>query len=324
MNSELTVFLFNYHFIYLNQIMMKTRVTRNFMLILWVMMVNLGLINYSYAIVTGPGSAWQYCRRITLSPATPDSNLQAKITLASGQYSNMRSDGGDLRFYDINNNSCSYWIETWDITGNSVIWVKAPIKGTTYLYMYYGNALAAKASNGATTFDFFDGFDGSSLGANWSSNSADGLIVVAGGAVTISALVDWARTNTPYIYSLFTPSSTSFWIETKHRETNYYCIRFLALNSIESTFPWDYGYFYDGSGAQSTANIYWNGWQSTKVARNTDYLTTWEITDGSTYNWYTFNYSTGAVIDTFNAKYEKKCQICFYKCYGIFRFVNQC
>ena len=43
-------------------------------------------VQSSFATVTGPGSAWQFCRKITLSAATPSADFQVKVTLAAGQY----------------------------------------------------------------------------------------------------------------------------------------------------------------------------------------------------------------------------------------------
>src|SRR4029079_2789132 len=35
------------------------------------MLVNFLFTQFTYAVVTGPGIAWQFCRRVTLAPATP-------------------------------------------------------------------------------------------------------------------------------------------------------------------------------------------------------------------------------------------------------------
>ena len=79
----------------------------------------LAFVQCTYA--TGPGPAWQFYRKITLSAATPLANFQVKLTLTAGQYTNMKSDGSDLRFYDVNNNVCSYWIEgVFNTTGTSL------------------------------------------------------------------------------------------------------------------------------------------------------------------------------------------------------------
>src|ERR1019366_7751179 len=82
----------------------------------------------SSAQVTGLGAAWQYVRKITLNTATPLTNFQVKVTLTTAllgnPYTNINSGGSDLRFYDMNNNSCNYWIEgTFNHAGTSTVWV---------------------------------------------------------------------------------------------------------------------------------------------------------------------------------------------------------
>ncbi len=87
------------------------------------LIMSIVLCNAANATVIGPGSAWSFCRKITLSAATPTANFQVKVSLITGQYSNMNVAGNDLRFYDINNNVCSYWIESWNNAATSVVWV---------------------------------------------------------------------------------------------------------------------------------------------------------------------------------------------------------
>jgi hypothetical protein len=209
----------------------------------------------------------------------------------------MNANGNDLRFYDINNTSCNYWIETWNSSGTSTIWVKVPISGTNYLYMYYGNASAAPVSNGANVFDFFDDFT-APLGSQWSRVTSGGSITQSGSVVTLS------NTNGATVAisnnTAFTPSSSSFFLETKHREVGYNRNRYYATTSSQGGSPiavGDYGYFSTSGSAQTSAQVFWGSYPgSTSVSNNTDYLTRWQITDGSTYNWYTLNYSTGAAV----------------------------
>ena len=257
------------------------------------------LISFAYAQFTfaGPGPAWPYVRPVMLSPVTPSANFQVKVTLVAGQYTNMNSDGSDLRFYDKEGNNCEYWIEgAFNTAVTSIIWVKVPTSGENQILLYYGNASATAASNGLTTFDYFDGFDGSSLGANWAKDASGGSIGVTGSQVTLSN----TSTGSVNISSQFTTSSTSFLLETKHKEGAYNRNRLYASTSLSGQSPtgFDYGYFYNGSGARSSAQVFWNGYQSTSLSSNTDYLTQWRITDGSTYNWYLYNYSTGATLDS--------------------------
>ena len=59
----------------------------------------------------------------------------------------------------------------------------------------------------------------------------------------------------------------------------------------------DYGYFSTLSTSQTSAQVFWGSFPgATSVNNNTDYLTQWQITDGSTYNWFTRLYSTGAAV----------------------------
>lgn len=160
-----------------NLLLLKSKLTWKAGCLTLIVILNASAFSYG---VTGPGAAWQYVRKISLAPATATSNLQVKVTLAAGQYGNMNASGNDLRFYDSNNNPCSYWIETWNTGGASVIWVKVPVAGTASLYLYYGNAAAGAASNGDETFLFFDDFSGSTLNTNkWEST-----VLGAGSSIT--------------------------------------------------------------------------------------------------------------------------------------------
>ena len=102
------------------------------------------------AWVNGSGSvAWLFRRIITLNPATPVNNYQVKVQLNTSNfiYSHAKPDGSDVRFYDLSGNSLSYWIEQWNTSGESIIWVRIPASGTTSFYMQYGNPGATAVSD---------------------------------------------------------------------------------------------------------------------------------------------------------------------------------
>ncbi len=256
-----------------------------------------------YAGPTGPGSGWQYCRRITLSAATPLADFQVRLTLTTASlgnpYTNIKSDGSDLRFYDANNNPCNYWLESFSNIGSSIIWVKVPASGSTAVFMYYGNAAATAISDGSGVFEFFDDFTGSSLAGNWQQSATNGTVTVSTGNVTLSCN---SNSGSAYISSAFTPASTSFVLEAKNQEPRYYRNRFYAGTGYFSgnPFGFDNGYFNSGAaGSYTTAQIFWNGtYQTGNLTAGTNYLTQWQITDGtgSTYNWNTYTYSTGALV----------------------------
>ena len=112
-------------------------------------------------------SGWKYKTPISLKTATPTDDHQVKIEIDSSDfdYSSTNHDGSDIRFYDIQGNKLSYWIEEWNPVGISVIWVKVLNAGTQTLYLYSGNNTAECESNGDETFIFFDDFEG--IGYDW-------------------------------------------------------------------------------------------------------------------------------------------------------------
>ncbi len=109
-----------------------------------------------------------YRNKILLNPVTPDADYQIKIELDKDtfNYSRANGSGNDVRFYDINGSKLNYWIEKWNSKGTSIIWVNIPLKGTSELYMLYGDGNANPESDGNKTFDFFDDFSGNSLNQN--------------------------------------------------------------------------------------------------------------------------------------------------------------
>jgi hypothetical protein len=215
----------------------------------------------------------------------------------------MNANGNDLRFYDVNNNVCNYWIETWNTGGTSTLWVKVVTSGATAVYMYYGNAAAPATSDGANTFSFFDDFT-SPLGSTWSTATNTGTVTQSGTNVTLSL------TNTGGVSlsnaAAFVPASTSFVVETKHQEAKYNRNRFYATNASGGGNPlgFDNGYFFNGAGAQNTAQVFWNGAFGAAVSRNTDYMSQWQITDGSTYTWKTFTYPAMALVQSNSTTYS--------------------
>ena len=119
----------------------------------------------NYNVCASALSGWSFKRIITLSTSTPVDNYQVKIDLTSSNfdYAQASSTGTDIRFYDNNNVELDYWIDFWNQSGNSTVWVEVASSSTDDFTMYYGNMSATSTSNGTSTFDFFDDFNGSSL-----------------------------------------------------------------------------------------------------------------------------------------------------------------
>lgn len=89
---------------------------------------------------------------ITISGYTGTSTLEnfpvlVRIPAGSAVYANCASGGSDLRFTDEAGNMLSHEIESWDMSGESLLWVKVPsLEGTnTRLMMYMNGTPTAEA-----------------------------------------------------------------------------------------------------------------------------------------------------------------------------------
>jgi len=104
---------------------------------------------------------WQYRRAITIDNTGNSNTLtdyQVKITLTTSNfdYSKANADGSDIRFIDSDDTTeLNYWIQEWNTSGDSIIWVKVPsisADSTKTIYMYYGNTSATAVSDIQNTF----------------------------------------------------------------------------------------------------------------------------------------------------------------------------
>lgn len=116
------------------------------------------------------GGNWKYQRDIYIkeNSGTLLTDYQVLIEMETTDFPGETQSGGkDIRFVDINGNELNYWIENWDHESmDAKVWVNVseiPGNGDAKIKMYYGNPSAISSSNGAATFDFFEGFDGTSL-----------------------------------------------------------------------------------------------------------------------------------------------------------------
>jgi hypothetical protein len=97
-------------------------------------------------------------KRVVINPATPQADFQVKIVLdkSNFEYFHAKPKGEDIRFYQTDGVKLCYWIESWDTSGSSIIWVKVSAIGTTAIDMYYGDDHAVPESDGKSVFLFFD------------------------------------------------------------------------------------------------------------------------------------------------------------------------
>ena len=110
------------------------------------------------------------------------------LTSKNFNYSRVNADGSDIRFTLYNQSSdneslLSYWIEEWNTSGESKIWVrisKIPANRNATLYMYYGNPDSLSMSDGDKTFEFFDDFEDGDI-SDWSEYGNGNITVVDDG-----------------------------------------------------------------------------------------------------------------------------------------------
>jgi len=122
---------------------------------------------------------WQYRSLVTVTN-TGDAltDYQILITLdVAFDFASAAVDGADVRFTPSDGTTLlPFWIETWDAVGETArIWVRVddlPV-GNSILYLYYANSEANSASDGASTFIFFDDFE--SFHPPYSMNAVDYL-----------------------------------------------------------------------------------------------------------------------------------------------------
>lgn len=131
-------------------------------------------------------SDWNKKKQITITSSDALTNYQ--VDLSVDQDADMQTDYGDLRFIDSSETTpLDHWVEDTSSDPAS-FWVKIPsitAGSSNNIYMYYDNATASSAVDGDNTFEFFDGFTGSSLDTDkWSSS---GTVSVSGGECTIGA-----------------------------------------------------------------------------------------------------------------------------------------
>ena len=133
----------------------------------------------NYINVTSPPGfldGWSYRKLHTIagSSAGQLTNYQVKFTVwnttgtdnGENVYlgNKVKPDYSDLRITGTDNTPISYCIIDSNSTA-ATVWAKIPLipTGGTQVYLYYGNNGAVRASDGTSTFLFYDSFDGSSI-----------------------------------------------------------------------------------------------------------------------------------------------------------------
>jgi hypothetical protein len=119
-----------------------------------------------------PTASWynaSWSKRKTIRIANPNttSYTDIPVKIVVDYAASMKSDFSDLRFTDSSGTALiPYWTESSISSASSTVWVKVPslpASGTATVYVYYGNAGASAADDGANTFSYFEDFESGSL-----------------------------------------------------------------------------------------------------------------------------------------------------------------
>ena len=145
------------------------------------------------ALVDIAAAQWNYARELTVNnPGAPAKDAVIEVLLKSDfSYAKAKADGADIRFSlsaaAEGEGKLPYWIEQWKANGPSRIWVKVPAMpaGNSKVFLYYGNAAAAAASNGSETFLFFDDFQDGTFAGKW-TNLSIGTAVEKNGTLQLT------------------------------------------------------------------------------------------------------------------------------------------
>ena len=146
-----------------------------------------------FAFSNALAARWEYKREITIEnkgEKVANAVVQIKFSTANFDYSKAKANGADLRFWigkSIEGAGLSYWIEQWDTSGISTIWLKVPLLKANEklrLHLYYGNAAAEPVSNGNNTFLFFDDFESGDYTKKW-TNVSIGEVAEKGGILKL-------------------------------------------------------------------------------------------------------------------------------------------
>ncbi len=151
---------------------------------------------------------WNYsfekCRDITVSSATDDYQYRVIFNTTNFNYSYTNDTGSDIR---IVNSSCGekgyemhHWIETWNESGDSIVWFRGDNSSTTTYSIYYNYTDAESKSNGTEVFELFDDFnDGVVDTSMWNVNGSP----IESGGIIITNDGNYVSSKNSYLYHAY-------------------------------------------------------------------------------------------------------------------------
>ncbi len=161
-------------------------------------------------------------QKLVLTSDQARTNYQVDLTIPwqYGMGATQETSYDSLRFIDSNGNDIPYFMRSKTVNVDAHVTIKVPTlnQGSTTVMMYFGNGIAASASSGADTFDFYEDFDGNSLDSGrWPGGLEQGFSVSNGSLVydgsgngSVSNMnTDTLSRTEPSVYE-FAPNITAF------------------------------------------------------------------------------------------------------------------
>jgi len=117
-------------------------------------------------------SGWSFSRKVYLNTTSSGAAISGdvrdfpvliRLTNTNFDFSQAKSDGGDIRFSKADTTTLPYEIERWDASSQAAeIWVRVDTvygnNSSQYIVMYWGDSSASSLSNGPAVFDTAGGF----------------------------------------------------------------------------------------------------------------------------------------------------------------------
>ena len=115
--------------------------------------------------------------------------IRVSPSISGFSYADCAANGADLRFTDVAGELLQHEIESWNTSGESVVWVKVPrLSGTsTAVYMYYGASASATLPTVTARNVWTKYVTVIHGGSGISDSSPKALAVANGGGVTATA-----------------------------------------------------------------------------------------------------------------------------------------
>ncbi|MFA7133343.1 MAG: DUF2341 domain-containing protein, partial [Bacteroidales bacterium] len=177
----------------------------------------------SSILLGGLPQSGRYSRSISLSKAIPYDNYLLRVELDSNfDYTKAKTNGEDLRFFS-GETELDYYIDTWNKNGYSLILIKIPTAGTSFIKMYYGNENAIYKSDPSIVANLLAGYDfddSSNIGKdifNLKNGTNTSGTLLSSGCVSGSCLnLNGSAYITVPSFSIDNSSVVSFWAKSSN------------------------------------------------------------------------------------------------------------